>query len=383
MDTKILYIQYTNPAAYPPLQHSSRILAQAGWQVLLLGIHVSGIEALSFTKQKNITLRNLPFCSPGWQQKLHYLWFCLWVISWTIRWKPQWIYASDLLSCPITFLLSALLRIKVVYHEHDSPTASAANSTFIRLCLIARKWLAQRAKICILPNQQRLERFAQDTNIENIKKNLLCVWNCPAQEEVSLPRSPHNNNNNDLWIWYHGSIVPPQLPPTVLSALAILPKNVKLRVAGYETAGHIGYIQQLREMAQELGIKERIEFLGAVPTRTQLLERCQKCDIGIALFPQTSLQHMSGASNKPFDYLACGLALLVSDLPDWKQMYVEPGCGLSCNPDQPESIATAINKFLENSDKMRQMGEIGRKQILQHWNYEQQFMEVYKKLCLS
>lgn len=34
---RILYIQYTNPAGYPPLEHSSRILAQADWEVLFLG----------------------------------------------------------------------------------------------------------------------------------------------------------------------------------------------------------------------------------------------------------------------------------------------------------------------------------------------------------
>ena len=31
---RVVYVQYTNPAAYPPLEHSSRILADAGWQVL-------------------------------------------------------------------------------------------------------------------------------------------------------------------------------------------------------------------------------------------------------------------------------------------------------------------------------------------------------------
>jgi hypothetical protein len=37
LENKILYLQYTNPAAYPPLEHNSRILANEGWQVLFLG----------------------------------------------------------------------------------------------------------------------------------------------------------------------------------------------------------------------------------------------------------------------------------------------------------------------------------------------------------
>ncbi|OLE34357.1 MAG: hypothetical protein AUI36_27970 [Cyanobacteria bacterium 13_1_40CM_2_61_4] len=53
-------------------------------------------------------------------------------------------------------------------------------------------------------------------------------------------------------------------------------------------------------------------------------------------------QTMTGASKKPFDYLAFGLALLVSEVPEWKKMFVEPGYGLACEPEDPESIARQL-----------------------------------------
>lgn len=31
---RIAYVQYANPARYPPLEHRSRMLADAGWEVL-------------------------------------------------------------------------------------------------------------------------------------------------------------------------------------------------------------------------------------------------------------------------------------------------------------------------------------------------------------
>ena len=52
--------------------------------------------------------------------------------------------------------------------------------------------------------------------------------------------------------------------------------------------------------------------------------------------------HMAGASNKPFDYMAAGLALLVSDQPDWRAMFVEPGYARACDPTDPSSIATSL-----------------------------------------
>src|SRR5438094_4610293 len=102
---RILYLQYTNPAGYPPLEHSSRILAGEGWQVLFLGTGALGADMLRFAPHERIHVRQMRFSPAGWRQKLHYLQFCLWVIFWVLRWRPQWVYASDPLSSPITLLL--------------------------------------------------------------------------------------------------------------------------------------------------------------------------------------------------------------------------------------------------------------------------------------
>src|SRR5437763_77589 len=101
---RIAYVQYTNPAAYPPLEHSSRILARAGWKVLFLGIRSRGGRALRFPPHSNVTVRFLGTCSVGFRQKLHYLTYCIWVFAWVLAWRPRWVYASDPLSCPIALV---------------------------------------------------------------------------------------------------------------------------------------------------------------------------------------------------------------------------------------------------------------------------------------
>jgi len=87
-------------------------------------------------------------------------------------------------------------------------------------------------------------------------------------------------------------------------------------------------------------------------------------------------QHMVGASNKPFDYMASGVAMLVSDLPEWRATFADNGYGLACDSDDAASIAAAIRWFLEHRDEMRQMGERGRQRVLAEWNYETQFAPV-------
>ena len=137
-------------------------------------------------------------------------------------------------------------------------------------------------------------------------------------------------------------------------------------------------------MSSRLGLNRRVDFVGPLPTRKDLFEYCKRCDVGLTFMPKKSFdfneQTMTEASNKPFDYLANGLAVLVSNLPDWKELYVEPGYGLACDPDDPKSIADALAWFLNHPKEMREMGERGRQRILKEWNYEQQFLPVLKKL---
>ena len=61
-------------------------------------------------------------------------------------------------------------------------------------------------------------------------------------------------------------------------------------------------------------------------------------------------------------------------------MYVEPGYALACDPTDPKSIAAALQWFLEHPVQMRNMGEKGRRRILEEWNYERQFLPVLQLL---
>lgn len=374
---RLLYLQYTNPAAWPPLEHSSRLLAREGWQILMLGIQTPGIEALQFPPHDRIVVRRFPACPTGWAYPMHYAGFGLWAAGWLIRWRPCWLYISDPSSCPLALWFSYLPRIRIIYHEHDTPSMAgpiAARRRTVRGILWARRQLAHRAALCILPNAQRVARFVETTGRRN---PTLCVWNCPTLEEVATPRPALEGRR--LRLLYHGSIVPPRLPPTVLEALAQLPETVTLRLIGYETIGHRGYLQSLQRQAQQLGLAGRVEFLGPLPRRA-VLERSLTCDLGLALVPNDPAalddQPMTGASNKAFDYLACGLALLVSDLPDWRALYVEPGYGRAVNPDDPRQIAEALRWCLEHPDEVQAMGERGRQRILEEWHYERQFAPV-------
>jgi glycosyltransferase involved in cell wall biosynthesis len=377
---RIFYLIYTNPAAYPPLEHSSTILSNIGYLISFFGIGALGsADKMVFPENKKIIVRKLTYCPPGWRQKIHFLLFGLWSIMAAIIVRPKWIYASDLFSTPAALALSFLPGSKLIYHEHDYPTELEKEEIITKFTtgiLWCRSQVAKRAFLCILPNQKRADIFRYETSTT---QKVVCVWNCPRRDEVRAPKMG-GRGNHPLRLAYHGSINSVRLPLTILDAMSKFIGRLTLSVVGYETIGSGNYMEYFLKHAEQLGLAESVDYVGTLATRQALLDAAASCDVGLAFMPiaNAGVNHgnMAGASNKPFDFLACRLALLISDSPDWNDMFVDPGYAISCDPVDVKSLEAALQWFLENPEKVREMGFRGGERISSEWNYETQFQPV-------
>jgi glycosyltransferase involved in cell wall biosynthesis len=369
---RVLYVQYTNPCGYPPLLHSSEILAERGWEVLLLGTQALGFETAHPPNRPGVRFRHLAYCASGWKREFHYLWYCIWCVLQAFRWRPAWIYASDPSACIPALLLHALSGARMIYHEHDSPGEVPPHAPVsLRMFVWARRKAAKAAVCCILPNENRAQSFRRETGVSPEKVKV--VWNTPLRKEVSAAKRP---SEGSLKLLYHGSIVPARVPLSVIHAIRKVHGPVVLRIAGYETIGSRGYVAELQRTAANLGIPESLEVVGLLQ-RDELMEYCRTCDVGLAVVPpavqERNLANLVGASNKVFDYMACGLAVLVPQMPGWEEFL---SYGLACDPMDADSIARALQYFCDRPAEMRSMGERGRQRILETWNYAGHFLPV-------
>jgi len=374
---RILFLQYTNPGGYPPLEHSSRLLARAGWEVEFCGIKSRSSANLEFAPFPRVRQRSLPYQAPGLAQKLHYLRFGLWCLWHALRWRPHWLYASDALATPTAALIRRLTRCRVLYHEHDSPTLAAqSDSGLLKTVLRSRQKLGRHADIVVLPNQQRLAIFLETTQRT---RPSFCVWNCPGLEEVPNPL-PKRTNQNPLKVLYHGSIVPDRFGPSILEAVTACKHPVQVRLMGYLPAGHLNYGEQLTAKAKALGIADQFEYLGAIPQRADLIRLGAECDVGLCLLRihdgDVNMQHMAGASNKAFDYLSQGIALIVPPDPEWERLYVQNGCAKTCPINDPAALAEVLTWMADHRDEVIAMGQRGHQLVATQWHYEKQFAPV-------
>ena len=205
----------------------------------------------------------------------------------------------------------------------------------------------------------------------------------PAYRPLSPAPSPPLTNartGSALQLYYHGSISAELIPPAVVEAVLGFAGQVCLSIAGYEVVP--GYLADV--LARDSGLASpRIRFLGEY-SRSELLAVASAADVGLCCMPTRSqdinMLAMTGASNKAFDYMGCGLAMLVNNAPDWCERFVAPGHALSCDPYDVASVRSALQQFLDSPELLSQMRLRNRQKIEQDWHFEAQALPLLRSI---
>lgn len=366
----MLFLQATEAGGYPPVINAATIMAASGWHVLVLNAPISG-HAIAFPRDCGVVLKNMPARRSHIMRKRDYMRYLLAAARLAASFRPNVVYASDPPGALPGLVASRISRAKLVYHEHDCPNPGTLNRRIAQF----RCRAARRAQMVIFPNAARARIAQPELGFRD--EQLRIVWNVPRQSELlSLSAS------RDPAVYYHGSITPERLPLCVIDAIAAAQHGLRLRIVGYEAPGAAGYVARCIEYGRRSG-GNLVEYLGQAP-RASLFAQAGRAMIGLALVPRDSadvnMKYMTGASNKAFDYMASGLALLVTDLPDWVGSFVQPGYGRACDPADVASITAQLNWLASNPAECRNMGERGRAKIEMDWNYDTLFNPVLMEL---
>jgi glycosyltransferase involved in cell wall biosynthesis len=346
-------------------------MAEAGWEVIFLSAPIEG-NRLELPPHPRIVVRAIPTRPSHVMGKAAYAHYAASAARLALSLHPDVVYASDPLGAGPGLLAARLARARLVYHEHDSPSPGSLRPSLTRM----RAAAAKRAELVIFPNEARA-RIAQ-AELGFSLDRLRVIWNMPRRAELPLvdsqPEAP-------LVLYYHGGISPDLLPTGIVEAVRRLRGRACLRVVGYEAPGAAGYVQRLMELGGGSNSAKFVHYAGQVP-RAQLVATAAQAHVGLALITGSdmNIRHLTGASNKVFDYMAAGLALLVSDYPDWRDMFVTPGYARSCDPTDTVSIAAALAWFLDHPTERQAMGASGRARIEADWNYDTAFAPVIRTL---
>jgi glycosyltransferase involved in cell wall biosynthesis len=129
-----------------------------------------------------------------------------------------------------------------------------------------------------------------------------------------------------------------------LIALSNVPKPITLHIQGHlPQDGGLG----VRNRARELGVLDRVSVHDPFEPETAVSEAAQYT-VGLCLERPGCRNHDLTVSNKIFDYMMAGLAVISSDLPGLHDVVCQSGGGLLYRPGCPEDLTRQIISLYDN-----------------------------------
>lgn len=227
--------------------------------------------------------------------------------------------------------------------------------------LLSKKYLKQYDAVFvvtpwienILKNEYNLTNTSILTNYPNI------------HHDFSVTYEEYENRGNVLC--YEGTIYACSRQENVFSALANLP-TVKYILAGKIDEGY-NWIKELPYWSQVRfvdGFKyEELPMIFEASTISNVFRDFGNKDGSLGVI-------------KIFESMEAGLPVILSDVPLYRSIVDKYQCGICVNPNDTNSIESAIRYLIEHKHDAYQMGQNGRRAVLEEYNWDKQF-ENYQK----
>lgn len=228
-------------------------------------------------------------------------------------------------------------------------------------CLYALKQVFKRADRIILVSNE-LKKIL--SNYFEVSDKLLVIGNGIPINKIYTCKDnidPSNNKNKGFMLLSVSCLIERKGIDYNLRALSkLINKYPELR---YIIVGDGIEKDKLRELAKELGVYERVEFTGML-SHDDVLKYMKEADI----FSLPSWNEAFGVVY--IEAMACGKPVIGCEGEGLKDFVRNFETGLLVKPKDVDSLAEAMDFLLTNPDKAKEIGERGRKLVLDNYTWE-------------
>ena len=133
---------------------------------------------------------------------------------------------------------------------------------------------------------------------------------------------------------------------------------------------------------------DQVDYLGRIP-HSEVADVLRRCAVGMALLkPSKNTFGRQGTigNTKIFEEMEAGLPVICTDFDLWKDIISKYYCGILVDPDDIPGIRAAILKLTSDPVLCREMGQNGRRAILEEYNWgtqEKILLDLYKRVLGS
>ena len=263
---------------------------------------------------------------------------------------------------------------KVIFDSHEDIPKQILGKPYLnkfslklvsKLFSIIENYACKKLDYIITATPTIREKFLRLNN------NVIDINNFPIIDELITNTSWENKKDE---ICYVGDITRVRGVKEVVEAL---PKTKGVRL---NLGGNCSNRKYKEELTSSIGWSN-VNELGYI-SRKKIQDIFSKSKAGlVTLYP--IINYLDALPVKMFEYMAAGLPVISSNITLWEKIIHENNCGICVNPKNPDEISKAINYIVKNPKLAQEMGENGKKAIINKFNWaieEVKLYTVYKKL---
>lgn len=278
------------------------------------------------------------------------------------------------------FALKLFFRKRVVYDAYEDFPSMAVNTSsvprplravFAQLVSAVEHLAAQSFDGLITADPLTLRRLARAG-----KSRKLVFYNFPNLDFFPPPRP----TSRKFDLVYRGGISERTGTFVLLEAMRLLacrPSPVRLLLLGYFDSAAAE--QSIRELIREMGLESNVEIFGRI-NHESMAEALSQARIGVCPL-QPIRKFKLNIPVKVFEYWACGLPVVASDLPPIRPFFGKARSGLLFRPGDAAELAQSIAWLLDHPRPAARMGAHGRAAVVERFNNQREIQKL-RAFCL-
>ncbi|AWM88727.1 glycosyltransferase [Microvirga sp. 17 mud 1-3] len=251
--------------------------------------------------------------------------------------RPEAVHANDWTTLPLALDAKARFGARIVYDSHEMAIAEYEHSLKWRIAALAhvraiegRGIRAADAVITVSPGIA--EALAEA--YPGLPKPAI-IRNVPA-----AALAPFRPVGERIEVLFHGLLRDNRGLEAILDSLPRWRSEFRLTLRGQAAPA---YLAALKARAEARGVADRVRFEPAVAPQ-EVVSRAAEADVGLCILPDSSRHNRFALPNKLFEYLAAGLAVVTSPLPDMAEIVTRFECGRLA-ADDADAITETINSL--------------------------------------
>ena len=317
----------------------------------------------------------VPSVMPIFKSAFYQIFLLIYLSYYCFKLSPDVIYSrhSSLSFSP--FFISKIFQIPYVVEVNgliiDELKMIGRLKLYIKIVRIGERLNYKQAKKIVAVTQGVKEGIEELYNIPDEK---IVVIENGANADLFKPmdqkeaRKELNLNENYNYVGFSGSFnVWHGIKDLVKSAPLILKevKNTKFILVG---DGELK--EQIIQMVNDLNLTDNFIFINRVPYE-EVPKYVNAFDVCVIL----KKKDIPGSPLKLWEYMACGKPVVATNTQDFKALE-EYNAGILVDPEKPEEVADAIITLLKNKELREEMGNNGRKYVVENRSWESVAREV-------